>query len=305
MHQVQVNAVRDRDFARPRKIMGWGFVTCGPNEALVISGCCYARPHLVPGGRAFVWPVIQQFQKVSLQLMTVQILSKKVVTKLGVPISVVGTAQKAEAEMSYDLQAAKTRQRIKDEEMQVKVIERMQDINVQEQEIQRKLKELEATIKRPAEAEKYRLEKIAEANQKRCVLEAEAKAEAIRLKGDAEAFAIEARAKAEAEQMAKKADAWKEYKEAAMVEMMLETLPKVAAEIAAPLAQTKKLTMVSSGGGEVGAAKITGEVIEIMSRLPILVKQMTGVDMNKFTRKSKVDQHIVPSAVNPASKNKH
>ena len=35
------------------------------------------------------------------------------------------------------------------------------------------------------------------------------------------------RAKAEAEQMAKKADAWKEYKEAAMIDMMIQTLPKV------------------------------------------------------------------------------
>ena len=60
------------------------------------------------------------------------------------------------------------------------------------------------------------------------VIEAEAEAEAIALKGDAEAYAIECRAKAESEQMAKKADAWKEYKEAAMVDMMLQTLPKVS-----------------------------------------------------------------------------
>ena len=59
------------------------------------------------------------------------------------------------------------------------------------------------------------------------VIEAEAEAEAIALKGEAEAYAIECRAKAESEQMAKKADAWKEYKEAAMVDMMLQTLPKV------------------------------------------------------------------------------
>ena len=58
-------------------------------------------------------------------------------------------------------------------------------------------------------------------------MEAEAEAEAVALKGDAEAFAIEVKAKAEAEQMAKKADAWKEYKEAAMVDMMLQTMPKV------------------------------------------------------------------------------
>ena len=48
------------------------------------------------------------------------------------------------------------------------------------------------------------------------------------MKGDAEAFAIEAKAKAEAEQMAKKADAWKDYQDAAMVDMVLETLPKVS-----------------------------------------------------------------------------
>lgn len=47
------------------------------------------------------------------------------------------------------------------------------------------------------------------------------------VKGEAEAFAVEAKAKAEAEQMAKKADAWKDYQDAAMVDMILETLPKV------------------------------------------------------------------------------
>lgn len=48
------------------------------------------------------------------------------------------------------------------------------------------------------------------------------------IKGEAEAYAIEARAKAEAEQMAKKADAWKDYQDAAMIDMVLETLPKVS-----------------------------------------------------------------------------
>lgn len=73
--------------------------------------------------------------------------------------------QKAESDLAYNLQAAKTRQRIKEEQMQVKVIERTQDIQVQEQEIMRKERELEATVRRPAEAEKYKLEKLAEANR--------------------------------------------------------------------------------------------------------------------------------------------
>lgn len=59
------------------------------------------------------------------------------------------------------------------------------------------------------------------------MLEAEAESEAVRLRGEAEAYAIEAKAKAEAEQMAKKAEAWKEYKNAAMIDMLLDVIPKV------------------------------------------------------------------------------
>lgn len=63
------------------------------------------------------------------------------------------------------LQAAKTKQKIKEEQMQITVIERAQQIHIQEQEIARKEKELDAMVRKPAEAEKYRLEKIAEANR--------------------------------------------------------------------------------------------------------------------------------------------
>ena len=135
--------------------------------------------------------------------------------------------KKAEAELAYELQAAKTKQRIKEENMQIKVIERSQEIAIQAQEIDRREKELDSSVRKPAEAEKFKLEKMAEAHKNRIIIEAEAEAEALALKGEAEAYAIECKAKAEAEQMAKKADAWKEYKEAAMIDMMLQTLPKV------------------------------------------------------------------------------
>lgn len=60
---------------------------------------------------------------------------------------------------------AKTKQRIEEEKMQVQVVERTQQITLQEQEIIRKEMELEAKIKKPAEAEKYRLERLAEAQR--------------------------------------------------------------------------------------------------------------------------------------------
>merc|ERR1711963_378172 len=129
----------------------------------------------------------------------------------------------------------------------------------------RKERELDSKIKKPAEAEKYRLEKIAEANRLRLVLEAEAEAEALTLKGEAEAFAIEAKAKAEAEQMAKKADAWNEYGK--------------AAEVASPLTNVNKVTMVADANGEIGASRMTDEILSIMTRVPEVINNMTGVDI--------------------------
>ena len=69
------------------------FHTCGPNEAMVISGMCHAKPSYVAGGRAFVIPVIQQVDKLPLNTMTLEVYSQRVYTKQGVPISVNGIAQ--------------------------------------------------------------------------------------------------------------------------------------------------------------------------------------------------------------------
>merc|ERR1712029_132260 len=182
---------------------------------------------------------------------------------------------KAEAELAYALQEANVRARIMEEEMQVKVVERQQEIKIQEQEIIRRERLLDSTVKKPAEAEKYQIEKIAEAAKREKILRAEAQAEAIALKGEAEAFATEAK------QMIKKAEAFKEYKEAALLEMMMKVMPQVAAEIGGPISQTKKITMVSTGDGPVGASKMTGEVMEIMASLPDTVKAMTGVDITQ------------------------
>lgn len=49
----------------------------------------------------------------------------------------------------------------------------------------------------------------------------------LQIKGEAEAFAVEAKGRAEAEQMTKKAEAFQQYKDGAMVDMLLEKLPLV------------------------------------------------------------------------------
>ncbi len=67
--------------------------TCGPNEAMVISGLFYGRPGVIVGGRALVCPCVQLVQRIPLVTMTLKIDSPRVYTIQGVPISVTGVAQ--------------------------------------------------------------------------------------------------------------------------------------------------------------------------------------------------------------------
>ena len=70
--------------------------------------------------------------------------------------------QKAESELAYELQSAKTNQKIRAEEIEIDVVERRKQISVEDKEIVRKENELHATIKLPAEAEAYKVNQIAE-----------------------------------------------------------------------------------------------------------------------------------------------
>lgn len=185
---------------------------------------------------------------------------------------------RAEAELAYKLQECKVRQRIKEETMTTEIIERMKFIEVAEQEVARKQCELDAKIRKPADAEKYRCQIMAEANKQKTLCEAASASDAIAMRGDADAFAIEIKAKAEAEVMAMKADAWKEYKKAAKVQMWMEALPSIAAEVAAPLSQTNKITMIgfTDQNESLGPARLTNEVLNIMEKIPESVTAMTG-----------------------------
>lgn len=70
--------------------------------------------------------------------------------------------QKAEAQLAYELQAAKIKQRIRNEEIQIEVVERRKQIEVEVQEVRRKEHELQSTVRLPAEAEYYKMGRIAE-----------------------------------------------------------------------------------------------------------------------------------------------
>lgn len=63
--------------------------------------------------------------------------------------------------------------------------------------------------------------------------------------------------------------------------IVLHSALQMAEEISKPLSEAKKVTMVSSGGAEVGASKLAGEVLDIMTKLPSAVEKLTGVDISQ------------------------
>jgi flotillin len=213
--------------------------------------------------------------------------------------------KKAEADLAYDLQKFKTGQLVKAEEVQVQIIEKQKQIELQQQEIMRKQRELEANVQKPADAERYKVETLANARKFQLETEAAgsasaakatgfanadvskatgiAEAEANKARGLAEAAIIEAQGKATAEAMRMKADSFKQYNEAAVVEMIIRILPEVAAKISEPLSKTEKMVIINSGNGVGGgASKLTGDVTQIVSQLPPVIESLTGVKFEKL-----------------------
>jgi flotillin len=209
--------------------------------------------------------------------------------------------KKAEADLAYDLQKFKTGQLVKAEEIQVNIIEKQKQIELQQQEILRKQRELEANVQKPADAERYKVETLANARKFQLETEAAgtasaakatgfasadvakatgiAEAEAQKAKGLAEAAIIEAQGKATAEAMRMKADSFKQYNEAAVIEMIIRVLPDVAGKISEPLSKMEKMVIINSGNGVGGggASKLTGDVTQIVAQLPPVIEALTGI----------------------------
>lgn len=213
--------------------------------------------------------------------------------------------EKAKADLAYEIEASKVQQEVEKEKMQVQIVRKQKEIELAEQEATRKEKELEATVVKMADAEKYSIEKQAEADRYKEIQIATAEAEAIKLRGNAMAEAkraegmaeveiIREKGMAEAEAMMKKAEAYKQYNDAAVSQMIIEKLPELAKAIAEPLSKTEKIVIVDSGSGEgKGAAKVSGYVTDILSSLPETVNALTGVNlMDIFNKNTKVTEVI-------------
>jgi flotillin len=223
---------------------------------------------------------------------------------------------KAISDLAYQIESNKTKREVSETEIQIEITKKQKEkelaeasvqveitkkekeIELAEKEASRKERELEATVRKQAEADKYKQVQTAdaikykeiadaEARARSIELEGKAKSEALRLQGMAEVDIIREKGKAEAEAMTKKAEAFKLYNDAAMAQMIIDKLPEIAKAISEPLSKTEKIVIVDSGSGEgQGASKVTGYVSDIMAQLPETVEALTGVNIMNFLNKN-------------------
>jgi flotillin len=189
-----------------------------------------------------------------------------------------------------------------------------------------KERELDTSVRKPADAERYAVEvkaegeksatiRRAEASRESTIASAEAKAEenrlvgagerqrreelakaeeiegaatgaaeqarreaiaaAVRAEGAAEADATRAKGEAEAAAMEKKALAYEQYGEAAIVDLLARTLPEVVREASAPLGNVGNLTVISTEGASDLTKTVAGNVAQGMQ----LASDLVGLDI--------------------------
>ena len=224
--------------------------------------------------------------------------------------------KQAEADAAYRIQEQEQQKTIQAAIVNAQIAKAEREAELKSREVAVRENELSAQIKKQAEAEKYAIEQKAQADLERRKREAEAtkyeqeqealarkalaeaqkfameqEAAGIRAKGEAEAAAIKAKGEAEASAMDKKAEALAKYGKAAIIQMTVEALPKVAAEVARPLSDIDKVTIIDGGNGA-GVGSYAGNVPAVMAKTFQAVKEATGVDLAEIVKAETYDAKV-------------
>jgi flotillin len=197
--------------------------------------------------------------------------------------------QKAQADKAYEIQTNVMQQQVMAEQVKVEQVQKTGQIAVQEAEIQRREKELIATVLKQAEIERRRIEMLAEAQKQKLMLEADGQAASTRATGEAEAEIIFKKGEAEAKAMNVKAEAYQEYNQAAVIDRLISNMPEIVKALASPLANVDKITVVSTGNGNAaGMNKITGDVASMAAQIPALFETLSGMQLSELLSKVKL-----------------
>ena len=212
--------------------------------------------------------------------------------------------QQAQADKAYDIQTNIMQQQVVAEQVKVQQVEKEQQVKVQEAEINRREKELIATVLKGAEIERQRIETLAAAEKQRLTAEAEGHAASIRAQGEAEAEIIFKKGESEAKAMNVKAEAYQEYNQAAVIDKLFTSLPEIVRALASPLANVDKITVVSTGNGDAaGLNKITGDLTKMAAQVPALFETLSGMSMTDLLSKVRMigDKPAKPDVLPPSS----
>ena len=169
-------------------------------------------------------------------------------------------------------------------------------------------RELDSTVRKPADAARYQREQEAQASKTEALLRAQADAERTRLdaeaqaqatvaraeaeakataararaeadaiaaRGQAEADTIRAAGEAEAKAMSDKADALAKYGEAATRQMLLDKAPEIARALSEPLASVRDLSIISTEG----ASALPKAVANNVEQLDLILRSLVGTGL--------------------------
>ena len=142
-------------------------------------------------------------------------------------------------------------------------------------EADRKEKELLSSTVKPAAAEAQAVIARAEGDKRARIASAEADAETTRLEGGAEAQIVLTKGEAEAKALAMRADAYKQFNEAAIIQTVLAALPEIVRAAAEPMGHIDSLTVMSADG----ASDIVKNATRAMIESTTAIKGLTGLDV--------------------------
>ena len=211
--------------------------------------------------------------------------------------------KQAEADAAYSIQQETQRRSIEVARVEADIAKKEKESDLADRQVALRERQLDAEVRKQADAMKYKTEKEAEANLIRRQKEAEAsrfeqeqaaeaakrtaeaakysreqEAAGIAAVGKAEAEAIQAKALAEAEGIDAKAEAMKKYGEAAVVEMIMHAMPEIAKNIAEPLSKVDKITMY----GEGNSAKLIQDIVNGTTQVTEGMTQGLGLDLKSI-----------------------
>lgn len=208
--------------------------------------------------------------------------------------------QKAQADAAMAIEAENQR-KLKDvAATDANIAKAEREAALKQKQIELKEYELDALVRKQADADKYKAEKEAEAALIRRQKEAEAKrfemeqqALAVKAKAEADRYAAEQQAagimavgEAEAAAIEKKAEAQKKMGDASIIDMTLQKLPEMMACAAAPMEKAGNITIYGNDGGTKIVRDVTNMTTQVMSALRDSGIDIQSILMNALNKKT-------------------